>query len=115
MALFPCLQGGGGSAITTATLDASSPVSIDAGHIAVATSFRAVQTGTPTATISISGTEDVDYEILLNDTTTSFFSGPGQAAHQSMVIKAINNISITLTESGGSNFPTSGHIVYDLS
>lgn len=116
MALFPCLQGAGGSAITAATLSVSSPVSIDAGHIAVATAFRSVQTGKPTVSISVSGTQGVDYEILLDDTTTDFFNAAvGARAHHAMVIKAINNITITLSDTGGTNFPTSGELVYDLS
>lgn len=116
MALFPCLQGVGGSAITTATLDATSPVSIDAGHIAVATAFQLSQTGSPSVSITISGTQDVDYEILLDDTTTNFQSGEFSShANHAMVVKAINNITITLTHSGGTNFTNGGALVYDLS
>jgi hypothetical protein len=116
MALFPCLQGAGGSAITAATLDATSPVSIDAGHIAVATAFQTAYGGTPSASITISGTQDVDYEILLDDTTTNFLIGQATAvAHHALVVKAINNITITLSATGGSNYPEGGTLVYDLS
>ena len=117
MALFPCLQGSGGSAITAATLNATSPVSIDAGHIAVASAWRHSQSGTPTATITVSGTEGTDYEILLSDSTTKYISGQltDDYACKALVIKAINNVTITLSHSGGTNYPSGGAMVYDLS
>lgn len=116
MALFPCLQGGGGSAITAATLSVSSPVTIDAGHIGIVATWQRGQTGSPETSITISGTQDVDYEIILTDDTSQPVTG--QITVQSFktrVIKAINNITITADHSGGTNYIGGGILIYDLS
>lgn len=116
MALFPCLQGGGGSAITAATLSVSSPVSIDAGHLAVVSVFQNSQLGTPTASVTISGTEDVDYEVIFSNDTPDFYDGQiNTQAGRARVIRAINNITITTAHSGGTNYTGGASIVYDLS
>ncbi len=116
MALFPCLQGSGGSAITAATLSVTSPVSIDAGHIAIVATWQRGQTGTPTTSITISGTQNTDYEIILTDDTSQPVTGQiTTQSFKSMVIKAINNITITADHTGGTNYIGGGILIYDLS
>lgn len=115
MALFPCLQGGG-SAITAATLSINSPVSIDAGHIAIVATWQNSQHGSPTSSITISGTQDTDYEVILTDDTSQPITGQIIAqSFKTRVIKAINNITITAEHSGGTNYLSGGILIYDLS
>ena len=115
MALFPCLQGDG-SAITAATLSVTSPVNISAGHMAIVATWQRAQTGDPTTSITISGTQNTDYEVILTDNTSQPVTGQiTDQSFKSMVIKAINNITITTDHTGGTNYIGGGSLIYELS
>lgn len=114
MAFFECVANNG--TIRSATLTVSSPVSIKAGHVAVVSAWQSAYFGTLSTSISISGTEGVDYKVILNNNSARPEGGGGdfKTDFKGKVIKAINNITITATHSGGTNYPNGGITVYDL-
>ena len=120
--------GGSGIDVTKATLSLSSNhgtttysgncvANIDAGHVAVVSVWQHSQAGTLNVSVSITGTENIDYEVIMNDTTSKVIAG--QVANPQkfagMVIKAKNAITITAAHSGGQNYPSGGILIYDLS
>lgn len=120
--------GGGGIDVTEATLSLSSKhgttahngncvANIDAGHVAVVSVWQHSQLGTLTASVSITGTENIDYEVIMNDTTSKVVAGQvaGTQKFAGMVIKAKNAITITATHGDGKNYPSGGILIYDLS
>lgn len=120
--------GGGGIDVTEATLSLSSKhgtttysgnctANISAGHVAVVSVWQHSQLGTLTTSVSITGTENIDYEIVMSDTTSKIIAGQVASPQdfKGMVIKAINNITVTATHSGGQNYPSGGILIYDLS
>lgn len=130
MALFACKVGGaeGGLNVTGATLSLSSnhgtttfsgdcTANISAGHIAVVSVWQHSQLGTLTTSVNISGTEGTDYEVIMNDTTSKVVAGQVADPQKfvGMVIKAKNAITITATHGGGTNYPSGGILIYDLS
>lgn len=90
---------------------------VKSGHVAVIGVAQQAQTGTPIANITISGTRGTDYEVILTDNTTRVLGGQISDAHAQrfMVIKAINTVTVTISHSGGTNFPSYYSMVVDLS
>lgn len=101
----------------TTTHNGNCTVNISAGHVAVVSVWQHSQVGTLTASVSITGAENIDYEVIMNDTTSKVVAG--QVANPQkfagMVIKAKNAITITATHGGGTNYPSGGILIYDLS
>lgn len=130
MALFACKVGGaeGGLNVTGATLylsdkhgtttyNGTCAAIIHAGHVAVVSVWQHSQLGNLTTSVNISGREGIDYEVIMNDTTSQVVAG--QVANPQkfvgMVIKAKNDITITAAHGGGQNYPSGGILLYDLS